>query len=134
MAKPETRPRERDGEPVEVREEAADRRKQTRFNRERAEKNALALQLEKLDRAAGIVQGALELPERSGAPAPGLNHLPWGTADDSGLSGGSGWNGAPESGWSSPTALPGGELDVAQLADRAFRRDSRRYDGGFFLY
>lgn len=28
----------------------------------------------------------------------------------------------------------GGELDTAQQVDRAFRRDSRRYDGGFFLY
>lgn len=28
----------------------------------------------------------------------------------------------------------GGDLDTAQRVDRAFRRDSRRYDGGFFLY
>lgn len=28
----------------------------------------------------------------------------------------------------------GGELETAQRVDRAFRRDSRRYDGGFFLY
>lgn len=28
----------------------------------------------------------------------------------------------------------GGGLDTAQQVDRAFRRDSRRYDGGFFLY
>lgn len=27
-----------------------------------------------------------------------------------------------------------GELETAQRVDRAFRRDSRRYDGGFFLY
>lgn len=26
------------------------------------------------------------------------------------------------------------ELETAQRVDRAFRRDSRRYDGGFFLY
>ena len=30
--------------------------------------------------------------------------------------------------------LSGGGLDWAQQADRAFRRDSRRYDGGFYLY
>lgn len=28
----------------------------------------------------------------------------------------------------------GGELETAQRVDRAFRRDRRRYDGGFFLY
>lgn len=28
----------------------------------------------------------------------------------------------------------GGELAWAEQADRAFRRDSRRYDGGFYLY
>lgn len=28
----------------------------------------------------------------------------------------------------------GGELETVQRVDRAFRRDSRRYDGGFFLY
>ena len=28
----------------------------------------------------------------------------------------------------------GGELDWAERADRVFRRDSRRYDGGFYLY
>ena len=27
-----------------------------------------------------------------------------------------------------------GELTLAERADRAFRRDSRRYDGGFYLY
>lgn len=32
-------------------------------------------------------------------------------------------------------AAPGlGELEWAERADRAFRRDSRRYDGGFYLY
>ena len=33
------------------------------------------------------------------------------------------------------TALRYGmELDWAERADRVFRRDSRRYDGGFYLY
>lgn len=31
-------------------------------------------------------------------------------------------------------ASPGGEAGWAEQADRAFRRDSRRYDGGFYLY
>lgn len=29
---------------------------------------------------------------------------------------------------------PGGDLGWAERTDRAFRRDSRRYDGGFYLY
>ena len=39
--------------------------------------------------------------------------------------------------WTGPGARassPAGELDRAELVDRAFRRDSRRYDGGFYLY
>ena len=31
-------------------------------------------------------------------------------------------------------ASPGGEAGWAEQADRVFRRDSRRYDGGFYLY
>lgn len=41
--------------------------------------------------------------------------------------------------WTAPGRSPrnraaGGELETARQVDRAFRRDSRRYDGGFFLY
>ena len=32
------------------------------------------------------------------------------------------------------TLQSSGELTWAEQADRAFRRDSRRYDGGFYLY
>lgn len=47
-----------------------------------------------------------------------------------------------QAGWSGPNGLDrrrggiqaGGALDWAEQADRVFRRDSRRYDGGFYLY
>lgn len=44
------------------------------------------------------------------------------------------------SGWGVPAGFrredtpPGGELRQAERTDRIFRRDSRRYDGGFTLY
>ena len=51
----------------------------------------------------------------------------------------SGLAGAAPEGWSSlgapdRRAPAGGEADWAERADRVFRRDSRRYDGGFYLY
>lgn len=52
----------------------------------------------------------------------------------------SGPSGAMEAGWSTggglePNAAPAEEeLRWAERADRAFQRDSRRYDGGFYLY
>lgn len=42
------------------------------------------------------------------------------------------WTPAEETGPGLPTAS--GEMRWAEQADRAFRRDSRRYDGGFYLY
>ena len=42
------------------------------------------------------------------------------------------WTPAEETGPSAPSAS--GEMRWAERADRAFRRDSRRYDGGFYLY
>lgn len=41
-----------------------------------------------------------------------------------------GWNGVPARG----TAPAVDEARWAEWADRVFRRDSRRYDGGFYLY
>ena len=65
---------------------------------------------------------------------------PWalsGPGRDGLLSGGAGgesrdwgWNGVPARG----TAPAVDEARWAEWADRAFRRDSRRYDGGFYLY
>lgn len=42
------------------------------------------------------------------------------------------WTPAEETGPSLSSAS--GEMRWAEQADRAFRRDSRRYDGGFYLY
>lgn len=42
------------------------------------------------------------------------------------------WTPAEETGPGLPSAS--GEMGWAERADRAFRRDSRRYDGGFYLY
>lgn len=42
------------------------------------------------------------------------------------------WTPAEETGPGLPSAS--GEMRWAEQADRAFRRDSRRYDGGFYLY
>lgn len=42
------------------------------------------------------------------------------------------WTPAEETGPDLPSAS--GEMRWAEQADRAFRRDSRRYDGGFYLY
>lgn len=42
------------------------------------------------------------------------------------------WTPAEEIGPGLPSAS--GEMRWAEQADRAFRRDSRRYDGGFYLY
>lgn len=73
---------------------------------------------------------------------------PPGRPAEVGVSGGERMPGAP-SGWLSDGAVrawtpaeeigPGlpaasGEMRWAEQADRAFRRDSRRYDGGFYLY
>jgi hypothetical protein len=42
------------------------------------------------------------------------------------------WTPAEETGTAAPSAQ--GDMRWAEQADRAFRRDSRRYDGGFYLY
>lgn len=106
------------------------------------ESSALLEQLERLERAAG--------PELGGGGAKRSDS--WGGADGwrrtAFFSGPAGvWReiaypdavGAAGDGWSlnigparpSPAA---GELQWAEQADRVFRRDSRRYDGGFYLY
>lgn len=68
------------------------------------------------DRRSRVLAPALALPSRGQASFPSQ------TAEGNG--GGQSAGGA---------ALPGGE-DQARLIDRAFQRDSRRYDRGFSLY
>ena len=68
------------------------------------------------DRRSRVLAPALTLPSRGQASFPSQ------TAEENG--GGQSTGGA---------ALPDGE-DQARLIDRAFQRDSRRYDRGFSLY
>ena len=84
-----------------------------------ASTSRLAGALEQADRSAGQAS-ALAAREQT-RPARGL-----GTAEDGG------WTPARRAGRIQAGA--GGDSDTAQWVDRIFRRDSRRYDGGFFLY
>lgn len=86
-------------------------------------------QLERLDRAAAASRQAAEEPRREGEQGislsgPGRNFAGWPEGAEETRPGmtGPGYSEA------------GGEQDWAELTDRAFRRDSRRYDGGFYLY
>lgn len=87
------------------------------------EGTALAVQLKRLDRAAFSAPGAGG--DRAGQPVSL-------TASEGGavLSGAVG--GSWRAGVSRPDAA--GALEWAEQADRAFRRDGRRYDGGFYLF
>ena len=81
--------------------------------------------------AAQPLAGALEQADRSAAQAAAL-------AGREQARPAPGQGAAERSGWMS-SVQPGrdggaGELETALRVDRAFRRDSRRYDGGFFLY
>ena len=89
---------------------------------------ALLQQAQNLERQAGQAQ-ALAQDRRSRALAPvwaiplrGQSSFPSQTAERAGA-----WQSARGTAW------PGGE-DQARLIDRAFQRDSRRYDRGFSLY
>lgn len=104
--------------------------------------SSLLEQLERLDRAAapllaadartrrGEAGGSLShgrLPALPGMGSPSGPGWPEGEPGQPG-----GWGGSPIPERNAP--LPGGEIRWAERADRAFRRDSRRYDGGFYLY
>ena len=90
------------------------------------------------DGEAPEMAGASEMERDAGSGVRG--GYPWalpGPERDGPLSGGAGgegrdwnWNGVPVRG-----AAPAvDETRWAEWADRAFQRDSRRYDGGFYLY
>ncbi len=91
-------------------------------------------QLARLERAAGFSGGA-PAPEPPSAPKKDggypLSLVKPGAPDLDPV-------GAESAGWAGtagrPLPPPGGALSWAEEADRAFRRDSRRYDGGFYLY
>lgn len=111
----------------------------------------LAVQLRQLDwAAASMVQirrdrqdgfsadrgGVSPVPELSGPGRGSLDLAAW-----TGTAGGGRFPGAGPAvpaGWSGERSdgqpASGMETDWAERADRAFRRDSRRYDGDFYLY
>ena len=90
----------------------------------------LAVQLERLDRAVASGGGPAE--GGSGGRQALVPLLPGRRTAGARLSGaevpGGDWSGA---GGELPSS---GGTDWVEQADRAFRRDSRRYDGGFYLY
>ena len=89
--------------------------------------------------SAGAVPGRTSVP-LDGQDSPGRAGLPAGLSwerraaayPEAAETVGEGWTlGGGSLGLDGP---PVGELQWAERADRAFRRDSRRYDGGFYLY
>ena len=107
----------------------------------------LGERLARLDRAVRLADGALRgdgtRPGGEGRPAlhtPGRGAGAGGTAErtapGAGLEPGWGRAAAGEGGLPYGRGGPGAweETRWAEQADRVFRRDSRRYDGGFYLY
>lgn len=107
-----------------------------RNNAERAEnRSPLSDQLEELDRATSALTALV--PEGQGgaqSPYPISLSPPQAPAADPTTAG------APGEVWSVPGIPSGSDLTYggtqnwAEQTDRLFRRDSRRYDGGFYLY
>lgn len=102
-------------------------------NEEKAAKNSspLAARLEELDRAVSAL--AAGSPERQ-AVFSGFRSGVRASAGYPGITGTVGQSRDGEGRSALPLSVPGEELDWAEQADRVFRRDSRRYDGGFYLY
>lgn len=101
-------------------------------NAERAEnRSPLSDQLEELDRAVSALPTLI--PEGQSSYPISLS-APQGPAADPTITG------VPGEIWSMPGTPAGadfaygGTRNWAEQADRMFRRDSRRYDGGFYLY
>lgn len=109
----------------------------------RPEGSVLLEQMERLERAAASEPGG-GVPNRSAAwdeagagrrngYSAGLTGaLPGSVFPGVAGAAGEGW--ALGAGFAGTGVQPGEELRWAERADRAFRRDSRRYDGGFYLY
>ena len=113
----------------------------TQTNAERTEnRSPLSGQLEELDRAVSAMAALTPAGQENSAYPISLS-TPRGTVAGPTIPGvpGEVWS-VPGEVWSVP-GIPagsdpayGGEQNWAELADRMFRRDSRRYDGGFYLY
>lgn len=105
---------------------------ETRTSAERAKgRSPLSLQLEDLDRAVSALTAPI--PEGREA-AQGSYPISQGPAVYPNITN------VPGEAWSGPGTATGahfaygGAQSWAEQADRIFRRDSRRYDGGFYLY
>lgn len=106
-------------------------------NEEKAGKNSvpLAVQLEELDHAVSALAAIVPVEQAA-------DRIPWITGGRRGTPSlsfpsaafRSGEAGGPGSGVESASFSAGDGLRWAEQADRVFRRDSRRYDGGFYLY
>ena len=110
-------------------EQAGSRRRSTLLEQVRSRKRPVLLQqAQDLERQAGQAQAlAQDRRSRSLASAlalPSRGQVPFPSQTAEGNGGGQSAGGA---------AWPGGE-DQVRLIDRAFQRDSRRYDRGFSLY
>jgi len=107
-------------------------------NQERAQNSSpLAVQLEELDRTVSAMAAAL--PAGWGAEAgergyPVSLTRPGSPASYPGIAGAAGGDWNSPAGTAGPGAASAAEPGWVEQADRAFRRDSRRYDGGFYLY
>lgn len=107
---------------------------------EREETFPLLEQLRRLESVQGLPQAAQSQASTRAVSAGrqnAWNGLEWGE----GLAGVAGEMPSLPQGRENPAfrlpgggASPGGEAGWAEQADRVFRRDSRRYDGGFYLY
>jgi len=107
--------------------------------------SVLLEQLEQLDRAAvsasgmgdGTANRSAAWGEAGGRGQGGYYASPdgarWGSAYP-GAAGTAGEGWPLGAGFGEPASQPAEELRWAERADRAFRRDSRRYDGDFYLY
>ena len=116
--------------------ETVPRAEGTQIGSKRADSRlSLSAQLENLDRAVS----ALTTPAPGGREAARVSY-PVSLSGPQGLLAGSKTTGGPGETWSGPGTASGadlaygGERSWAEQTDRIFRRDSRRYDGGFTLY
>lgn len=96
---------------------------------EGADQPALAVQLERLERTAPVTGVGSERRDVHPASPPGLQLAAYPQ-----MAGGAGERPDVSDGHPAAFALSGGEAGWAERTDRVFRRDSRRYDGGFYLY
>jgi len=107
--------------------------------------SALLEQLEQMERAAASASGmedgtanrSAAWGETGGRGQGSYSVGPDGARRGSmypGVTGTAGENRPLGAGFGEPVSQPAEELRWAERADRAFRRDSRRYDGDFYLY